>query len=61
MDMNQELVGADSRWFIWAIVVILVGGISLISYIKITEINDDSQVTAETLRASRTPATTNAE
>ncbi len=55
MDYNKELVGSDSRWFIWTIVVILVGGISLISYIKVTEINDDSQISVETIRANRAP------
>lgn len=32
----------DHRWFIWTIVFLLVSGVSLTSYIMITDINIDT-------------------
>ena len=43
--MIKKIVQKDGhRWFIWTIVFLLVSGISLTSYIMISEINIDTEV-----------------
>ncbi len=32
----------NHRWFIWTIVFLLISGVSLVSYIMITDINQDT-------------------
>lgn len=32
----------DHRWFIWTVLFLIVSGVSLVSYIMITTMNDDS-------------------
>lgn len=46
---------ADHRWFIWTIVFLMVSGVSLVSYIMITSINEDTAVfdTTTVVRAHR--------
>jgi hypothetical protein len=39
---TQSIPQADHRWFIWTIVFLLVSGVSLVSYIMITDINQDT-------------------
>ncbi len=45
----------DHRWFIWTIVFLLVSGVSLVSYIMITGIEQDSQLfdTTTVIRAHK--------
>ena len=44
----------DSRWFIWTIVILVVTGISLVSYIALSDNGsvDDSGIAATTAHAS---------
>lgn len=35
---------ADHRWFIWTIVFLIASGVSLVSYIMITEIEQDTML-----------------
>lgn len=35
---------SDHRWFIWTIVFLLVSGVSLVSYILISEINYETEL-----------------
>lgn len=35
---------ADHRWFIWTIVFLIVSGVSLVSYIMITEIEQETML-----------------
>ena len=39
---TQPIPQVDHRWFIWTIVFLLVSGVSLVSYIMITDINQDT-------------------
>ncbi len=42
--------GSDNRYFIWTIVFLLVSGVSLVSYIMISDINQSTELqTAEIL------------
>lgn len=36
--------GADHRWFIWTIVFLIASGVSLVSYIMISEIEQDTML-----------------
>jgi len=40
----NPLTKSDPRYFIWAIVFLIVSGVSLVSYIMITGIYQDTQV-----------------
>jgi hypothetical protein len=40
----KSLVQPEHRWFIWTIVFLIVSGVSLVSYIMITQINDETQM-----------------
>lgn len=35
-------IKSSHRWFIWTVLFLIVSGVSLVSYIMITTINDDS-------------------
>jgi hypothetical protein len=35
-------VKTDHRWFIWTVLFLIVSGVSLVSYIMITTINQDA-------------------
>lgn len=39
----QSDVSHDSRWFIWTVVFLIISGVSLVSYIMITQVNDDTE------------------
>lgn len=39
---NQIPTINDHRWFIWTIVFLIASGVSLVSYIMISEINQDT-------------------
>lgn len=41
MILQKQLIQSDHRWFIWTIVFLLVSGVSLVSYIIITEIEQE--------------------
>lgn len=41
---TNPLTKSDPRYFIWAIVFLIVSGVSLVSYIMITGIYQDTQV-----------------
>lgn len=51
----QATPQTDHRWFIWTIVFLLVSGVSLVSYIMITDINQDTTLfdTTTTIRAHK--------
>lgn len=40
---------ADHRWFIWTIVFLIASGVSLVSYIMISEIEQDTMLTDSVL------------
>ena len=56
---------SDNRWFIWTIVFLLVSGVSLVSYIMITDVNENLSMDTTTVSRqvkdstdSKTPAKT---
>lgn len=56
---------SNNRWFIWTIVFLLVSGVSLVSYIMITDVSDNLAMDTTTVNhqvktptASKTPAKT---
>ena len=44
--ITKPVSSQDNRWFIWAIVFLLVSGVSLVSYIMISDISSDQQLTS---------------
>ncbi len=43
-NLPKVLTKSDPRYFIWAIVFLIVSGVSLVSYIMITGIYEDQQI-----------------
>jgi|GEM_PF-1341392 hypothetical protein len=46
--LMKPVVQPEHRWFIWTIVFLIVSGVSLVSYIMITEIDYDTQMLQST-------------
>ncbi len=44
---------ADNRWFIWTIVFLLVSGVSLVSYIMISDIDSTQYDTTTVVRKNK--------
>ncbi len=42
--ITKPVIKDNHRWFIWTIVFLIVSGVSLTSYIMISEINMDTEI-----------------
>ncbi len=47
--LPKTLTKSDPRYFIWAIVFLIISGVSLVSYIMITGVYEDQQATSSFL------------
>lgn len=52
-NLEHILTRNDPRYFVWAIVFLIVSGVSLVSYILITDIYEDQQLSIELVNPVR--------